>query len=126
MKKFFARNNILKKRIPNMRFWIIYVLVQISFFGNSERKKEKDQEEIKIELQKKLHRRIHVRDITSWLQALLSTSFFVAFFVYSLLFPSDVLAEWPLYKKILSIAMGVILCDGVMSERSKTWKCLSI
>ena len=36
-----------------MRFWIIYILVQISFFGNWEREKEKDREEIKIELQKK-------------------------------------------------------------------------
>ena len=29
----YARNNILEKRITNMRFWIIYILVQISFFG---------------------------------------------------------------------------------------------
>ena len=31
--KLYARNNIFKKRITNMRFWIIYILVQISFFG---------------------------------------------------------------------------------------------
>ena len=31
-----------------------------------------------------------------WLHALLSMSFFVAFFVYSLPFPIDVLVEWPL------------------------------
>ena len=34
MKKLYARywKNIFKERIPNMRFWIIYILVQISFF----------------------------------------------------------------------------------------------
>ena len=31
-KKLYARNNIFKKRLPNTRFWIIYVLVQISLF----------------------------------------------------------------------------------------------
>ena len=31
-KKVYTRNNIFKKRISNMRFWIIYILVQISFF----------------------------------------------------------------------------------------------
>ena len=29
----YVRNNIFKKRIPDMSFWIIYNLVQISFFG---------------------------------------------------------------------------------------------
>ena len=33
IKMFYARNNIVKKRIPNIKFWIIYILVQISFFG---------------------------------------------------------------------------------------------
>ena len=32
MKKLYARNNLFRKRIPNMRFWNIYILVQISFF----------------------------------------------------------------------------------------------
>ena len=29
IKKLYAQNNIFKKRIPNMTFWIIYILVQI-------------------------------------------------------------------------------------------------
>ena len=32
IKMLHAQNNIFKKRIPNMRFWIIYILVQ-SFMG---------------------------------------------------------------------------------------------
>ena len=32
-KKLYIQNNIFKKRIPDMRCWIIYNLVQISFFG---------------------------------------------------------------------------------------------
>ena len=32
VKKLYAQNNIFKKRIPNMRFWITYNLVQISAF----------------------------------------------------------------------------------------------
>ena len=35
MKTLYARNNIFKKRIPNMIFWIIYILVQISFLGTA-------------------------------------------------------------------------------------------
>ena len=31
--KKYTRNNIFKKRIPNMRFWIIYILVRVSFLG---------------------------------------------------------------------------------------------
>ena len=39
MKKLYARNNLFKKRIPNMRYWNIYILVQISFFlGTSSRR----------------------------------------------------------------------------------------
>ena len=30
IKKLYAQNNIFKKRIPNMTFWVIYILVQIS------------------------------------------------------------------------------------------------
>ena len=33
IKKLFSRNNVFKKGITNMQFWIIYILVQISFFG---------------------------------------------------------------------------------------------
>ena len=33
VKKFYAWNNIFRKRIPIVIFWIIYILVQISFFG---------------------------------------------------------------------------------------------
>ena len=33
IKKLYAGNNIFNKRILNMRFWIIYTLVQFSFFG---------------------------------------------------------------------------------------------
>ena len=33
MKMLYAWNNIFKKRIPNIRFWIIYILDQISFYG---------------------------------------------------------------------------------------------
>ena len=31
----YARNNIFRKRIPNMRFWMTYILIQISFFGGT-------------------------------------------------------------------------------------------
>ena len=32
IKKLYARNNIFQQRITNLRFWIIYILVQFSFF----------------------------------------------------------------------------------------------
>ena len=35
IKKLYAQNNILKKRILNMTFWIIYILVQISILGTA-------------------------------------------------------------------------------------------
>ena len=92
-----------------MRFWIIYVLVQISFFGNSERKKEKDQEEIKIELQKKLHRRIHVRDITSWFKP----SFPYHFLLLSSSTPSSSQVTYLLngpYIKRYSVLLWVLFC----------------
>ena len=34
IKKLYARNNIFNKIIPNMRFWIIYISVQILFLGD--------------------------------------------------------------------------------------------
>ena len=56
-----------------------------------------------------------------WLHVLLSMSFFVAFFIYSL-----PLLKWRTCwmapTKIYNIAMGGILCDNIMSERSKIWK----
>ena len=33
--KLCTRNNNFKKRIPNMAFWITYILVQISFLGTA-------------------------------------------------------------------------------------------
>ena len=30
-----VQNNIFKKRVPNMRFWINYILVRISFLGTA-------------------------------------------------------------------------------------------
>ena len=33
--KTYAQNNIFKRRIPNMTFWIIYILVQISILGTA-------------------------------------------------------------------------------------------
>ena len=33
VKMLYARNNIFKKRIQNMRFWIIFIFAYISFFG---------------------------------------------------------------------------------------------
>ena len=35
IKTSYARNNIFKKKFPNMIFWIIYTLVQISFVGTA-------------------------------------------------------------------------------------------
>ena len=35
IKTLYARNNIFKKRIPNMIFWIIYIFVQMSFVGTA-------------------------------------------------------------------------------------------
>ena len=34
-KKLYDQNNTFKTRIPNMRFWIIYILVQILFWGGT-------------------------------------------------------------------------------------------
>ena len=36
IKKSYTQNNVFIKRIPNMTFWIIYILVQISFLGTAE------------------------------------------------------------------------------------------
>ena len=35
IKTLYARNNIFKKRVPNTRLWIIYILIQISFLGTA-------------------------------------------------------------------------------------------
>ena len=83
----------------------------------------RNQEEIKIELQKKVNTRICVKDNTFLTAPLLSMSFFVAFFVYSLPLPKRRTC-WMVTIKIRHIAMGDILRDDIMSERSKTWKFL--
>ena len=84
----------------------------------------KNQEGIKIELQKKVHIRICMRTSLFWLHALVSMSLCVALFIYT--FP---LAKWYTWWmaliKIHNIAMGGILCDDIMSERSKIWKFLT-
>ena len=50
-------------------------------------------------------------------------SFFVALFVYPL---PKWRTCWVVPIKIYSIAMGGILCHGIMSERSKIWKSLAV
>ena len=35
IKKLYVRNNIFKKRIPHITFWIIYILAQISFLATA-------------------------------------------------------------------------------------------
>ena len=74
-------------------------------------------QEGKIELQKKVHRRIYVRDTTF----LTAPSPFDAFLLLPSStpspFPSDALAKCR-YKDTY-IAMGGILCDDIMSKRSK-------
>ena len=35
IKKLYAQNNMFKKRIPNMIFWVIYILAQISILGTA-------------------------------------------------------------------------------------------
>ena len=59
-----------------------------------------------------------------WMHALLSMSLFVTFFVYCLPF-SKWRISWMVHIKISNIAMGGILCDDIMSERSKIWKFLT-
>ena len=56
-----------------------------------------------------------------WLHALLSMPPFVSFFVYSLQWLTWLMAP----RKIHNIAMGDILWDDIMSERSKIWKSLT-
>ena len=58
-----------------------------------------------------------------WFHALLSMSLFMLFFVYSLPL-SEWRTCWMFPIKIYSVAMEGILCDDIMSERSKIWKSL--
>ena len=58
-----------------------------------------------------------------WVHALLSMSLFMLFFVYSLPL-SEWRTCWMFPIKIYSVAMEGILCDDIMSERSKIWKSL--
>ena len=72
-------------------------------------------QEGKIELQKNIDTRICVRDIT----------FLTArspFYVFSLLSPSTP-SLFPSDKNTY-IAMGGILCDDIISKRSKIWKSI--
>ena len=62
----------------------------------------------KIELHIKVHRRIYVRDIIFWLHALLPMSFLLLSLSTPSPFPSDLLAEWPLYRYI--ILLRVVFC----------------
>ena len=55
-----------------------------------------------------------------WLHALLSMSFSVAFFVFSLPFPKKPTC-WMIPIKIHNIVMVGILCDDTISEQSKIW-----
>ena len=60
-----------------------------------------------------------------WLHALLSIMSFVAFFSNSLLLSRGYTC-WMAPIKIHHIPAGGILCDDIMSERSKIWKSLAI
>ena len=73
-------------------------------------------QEGKIQFQKKEIEFVWVTKLF-WLHALLSMSFFVAASSTPFPFPSDVLTQW-LY--------GDVLCDDMMSKRSKIWKSLTI
>ena len=68
------------------------------------------------ELQKKAHRRICSRTSFFWLHDLLSISFVVAFFVYSLPFHiwCTVPTCWMAPMKIHNIVTDGILCDDIM------------
>ena len=58
-----------------------------------------------------------------WLHALISISLFIGFFVYSL--PHSTWRTcWMVLMEINNIAMEGILCDDIMSDRSKIWKSL--
>ena len=75
--------------------------------------------------QKKVHGRICVRLSLLWLNALLSISFFVAFFAYSIPILKWCTC-WVAPIKIYNIEMVGILCDDTMSEQSKIWKYYAI
>ena len=80
----------------------------------------RNQEEIKIELQKK----IRYIDEFVWgtsffrLHSPLSVSFVVTFFIFCL-FLLEWRISWMGHIKMCNIAMGGILCDDIMRERSK-------
>ena len=58
-----------------------------------------------------------------WLQAFFSMSLFIAFFIWTLPL-SKWRTCWIVPIKIHHIAMEGILCDDIISERSKIWKSL--
>ena len=80
---------------------------------------------IKIQLQKKVHKRICVRDTTVLTARLSFFLPFVVFFVYSLPLPKWRTC-WMVSIKIYNIPTGGVLCDDIMSERSKIWRSLAI
>ena len=60
-----------------------------------------------------------------WLHALFPMSLFLAFFIYPLPLPKWRTC-WMAPIKIHNIAMGGILCNEILNERSKIWKSLAI
>ena len=76
----------------------------------------RNQEGIKIELQKKGHRRICLMGITFLTTRL---PFYVIFCCFLRLLPPLSQMMYLLNGSIDNISMGGILCDDIMSERSK-------
>ena len=76
----------------------------------------RNQKRIKIELQKKDHRRICVRDITLLAAQL---PFYVIFCCFFRLLPPPSQVMYVLNGSIHDISMDGILCDDIISERSK-------
>ena len=76
----------------------------------------RNQKIIKIELQKKDHRRTCVKEITFSATRLL---FYVSFCCFLRLLPLPSQVMYLLNGSIHDISMDGILCDDIMSERSK-------
>ena len=103
----------------------LLLAVILSEFHEKPKKETWEGKKKKIELQKRYIEEFVWGTSLFWLYALLSMTFLVTFFVYSL-----PLLKWrtcwiaPI--KMHKIVMGVILCDDIMSGRSKIWKSLAI
>ena len=76
----------------------------------------RNQERIKIELQKKDQRRICVRGVTFFIIRL---PFYVIFCCFLCLLPPPSQVMYLLNGPIHDISIDGILCDDIMSERSK-------